>query len=55
LRHLFASGERLGPQIASIHNLAFYLQLVKEARAQIIQGTFKSWKTSMVKRVSARL
>lgn len=55
LRHLFASGERLGPQIASIHNLAFYLQLVKEARRQIIQGTFKSWKEMMIKRVSTRL
>lgn len=55
LKHLFASGERLGPQIASIQNLAFYLQLVKEARAQILTGTFRSWKDSMVKRVSTRL
>lgn len=44
LRHLFASGERLGPQIASIHNLSFYLWLVKEARKQIIAGNFTGWK-----------
>ena len=55
LRHLFASGERLGPQIASIHNLAFYLWLVREARRQIIAGTFAAWKEQMVKKVSTRL
>lgn len=55
LRHLFASGERLGPQIASIHNLSFYLWLVKEARKHIIAGDFAQWKVQMVKNVSARL
>lgn len=55
LRHLFASGERLGPQIASIHNLSFYLWLVKEARLRIEEGTFAAWKNLMVKKVSTRL
>ena len=55
LRHLFVAGERLGPQIASIHNLAFYLWLVGEARKQIIAGTFKSWKDMMVTKLSNRL
>ncbi len=55
LRHLFISGERLGPQIASIHNLSFYLWLVKEARIKIIEGNFNDWKTLMVKKVSSRL
>ncbi len=43
LRHLFAAGEMLGPIIASIHNLAFYLRLVKEARTAIINATYDSW------------
>ncbi|MCD8528492.1 MAG: tRNA guanosine(34) transglycosylase Tgt, partial [Chitinophagales bacterium] len=55
LRHLFASGERLAAQIASIHNLSFYLWLVEEARNQIINGTFYAWKENMVKQVSNRL
>lgn len=55
LRHLFTCKELLGLQIASIHNLAFYLWLVKEARKHIIAGDFSSWKTEMVKRVSQRL
>jgi queuine tRNA-ribosyltransferase len=55
LRHLFASGERLGGQIASIHNLSFYMWLVGEARKQIISGTFATWKEQMVKQVSTRL
>lgn len=55
LRHLFASGERLGPQIASIHNLSFYLWLVKEARKQIIAGNFTGWKKTMIKKVATRL
>jgi len=55
LRHLFASGERLGPQIASIHNLAFYLWLVREAQDHIEAGTFSTWKTGMVKKVTNRL
>ncbi len=55
LRHLIISKEILGAQIASIHNLTFYLWLVKEARKQIINGTFANWKNVMVKIVSARL
>lgn len=55
LRHLFVADELLAMQIASVHNLAFYLWLVKEARKQIILGTFASWKEVMVKRVSTRL
>jgi queuine tRNA-ribosyltransferase len=47
LRHLFASGEILGLTIASIHNLAFYLHLVKQARAHILQGDFTTWKNEM--------
>jgi queuine tRNA-ribosyltransferase len=55
LRHLFVSKELLAMQIASIHNLAFYLWLVGEARKQILQGTFSSWKRDMVSRLSVRL
>lgn len=55
LRHLFVSHEILGMQIASIHNLAFCLWLVKEARKHIIDGDFKSWKEEMVVNVSRRL
>jgi queuine tRNA-ribosyltransferase len=55
LRHLIINKEILGAQIASIHNLSFYLWLVKEARKQIIEGTFASWKDLMVKKVSQRL
>lgn len=55
LRHLFQSKEMLGAQIGSIHNLAFYLWLVGEARQQILAGTFKEWKEKMVKQVGKRL
>lgn len=55
LRHLVMSGENLGAQIASIHNLAFYLRLVGEARKKIIEGEFYTWKNSMVKKLSERL
>lgn len=55
LRHLIVSGEMLASQVASIHNLAFYLWLVKEARQQIIAGTFEPWKTIMVKKLATRL
>jgi queuine tRNA-ribosyltransferase len=55
LRHLFISGEMLGPQIASIHNLSFYLWLVKEARLHIVDGTFNNWKNEMTEKVSVRL
>ena len=55
LRHLFVSGEILAMQIASMHNLAFYLWLVGEARRHIFAGDFKLWKTEMVERVTRRL
>jgi queuine tRNA-ribosyltransferase len=55
LRHLVISGEMLGAQIASQHNLAFYLWLVKEARKHILNDTFKSWKEEMVQQLSVRL
>lgn len=55
LRHLFISQELLAMQIASIHNLAFYLWLTGEARRHIIAGDFKAWKTDMVERVTRRL
>ncbi len=55
LRHLFVSKELLGMQIASIHNLGFYLWLVKEARNQILNGTFDNWKKQMVKNISRKL
>jgi queuine tRNA-ribosyltransferase len=55
LRHLFAANEFLGKQIASIHNLGFYLWLVREARKHIIAGDFKLWKDSMVKKMMQRL
>jgi queuine tRNA-ribosyltransferase len=55
LRHLFVSKELLAMQIASVHNLAFYLWLVKEARQHILSGTFASWKRDMVSRLGRRL
>ncbi len=55
LRHLFQAKELLAGQIASIHNLAFYLWLVKEARKHIIAGDFTSWKAMMVQKVTTRL
>ena len=55
LRHLIINKEILGAQIASIHNLTFYLWLVSEARKQIEAGTFTTWKNNMVKIVSQRL
>lgn len=55
VRHLFAAGELLGPQITSIHNLAFYLWLVEEARRHIKAGDFLAWKNEMVPKVSRRL
>ena len=55
VRHLFIANELLAMQIASIHNLAFYLWLVGEARNHIIAGDFKVWKTAMVERVTRRL
>jgi len=55
LRHLFVSGEILGAQIASEHNLAFYLSLVSEARKRIAAGDFVKWKTACIKQVESRL
>ena len=55
LRHLFIADELLAMQIASIHNLAFYLWLVKEARKHIIEGDFSTWKPRMVAQISQRL
>lgn len=55
LRHLFISGELLALQIASQHNLAFYLWLVGEARKHIFEGDFKDWKNDMLDRVTRRL
>lgn len=55
LRHLFVSQEILAVQIASIHNLAFYLWLVGEARSHILAGDFKAWKDETVVRVMQRL
>jgi queuine tRNA-ribosyltransferase len=55
LRHLFASNEYLGKQIATIHNLGFYMWLVREARKHIIAGDFRTWKEMMVKNMSQRL
>lgn len=55
LRHLIKSNEFLGFQIASIHNLAFYLDLVRTARKKIIEGTFTAWKNEQVVKLSQRL
>ena len=55
LRHLIKSKENLGIQIATLHNLTFYLNLVKEARIRILDGTFRGWKEQMVKKLSVRL
>lgn len=55
VRHLFISGELLGMQIASIHNLAFYLWLVGEARQHILAGDFATWKPAMLEQVTRRL
>jgi len=55
LRHLMISKERLGSQIASLHNLAFYVWLTKEARRQIIAGTFSTWKDYIIPKLGNRL
>jgi queuine tRNA-ribosyltransferase len=55
VRHLFAANEILALQIASVHNLNFYLRLVEKAREKIIEGTFAAWKDETVKRLSVRL
>ena len=55
LRHLITTGERLGAQIASIHNLAFYLWLVDEAGRKIKEGEFSRWKDEMIPKLGNRL
>jgi queuine tRNA-ribosyltransferase len=55
LRHLFTVNEMLGRQIATIHNLGFYLWLVREARKHILAGDFSSWKNMMVQQMDKRL
>ncbi|MGO3183516.1 MAG: tRNA guanosine(34) transglycosylase Tgt [Aequorivita sp.] len=55
LRHLFTVNEMLGRQIATIHNLGFYLWLVREARKHILAGDFAEWKNGMVKKLDQRL
>lgn len=55
LRHLFAANEFLGKQIATIHNLGFYMWLVREARSKIIKGEFAGWKEQMVRQMDKRL
>ncbi|MDR0385541.1 MAG: tRNA guanosine(34) transglycosylase Tgt [Prevotellaceae bacterium] len=54
LRHLFVNGEMLGAQIASIHNLAFYQQLMREARNKISEGTFGEWKNSIIPKLMCK-
>lgn len=55
VRHLFVAEEILALQIGTLHNLNFYLRLVKKAREKIIEGTFASWKNEMVKKLATRL
>jgi queuine tRNA-ribosyltransferase len=55
VRHLFQSKELLGPQITSIHNLAFYLDLMREARLRIQEGTFMAWKNQLVQQLDRKL
>jgi queuine tRNA-ribosyltransferase len=55
LRHLTISGEMLGGQIASIHNLGFYVNLMKLAREKIKDGTFSSWKKEMIEKLNQRI
>lgn len=55
VRHLFAAKEMLGQQIASIHNLAFYLELVSEARKHILAGDFADWKSAIIPKITQRL
>ncbi|MCF0194184.1 MAG: tRNA guanosine(34) transglycosylase Tgt [Bacteroidaceae bacterium] len=55
VHHLFKAGELLAMQIASIHNLAFYLELVRQARAHIAAGDFASWKSQVVGKLSQRI
>jgi len=55
LRHLFVAGELLGMQLATLHNLSFYLWLVTEARKRILDGSFKAWKDEMVPKLESKV
>ena len=55
LRHLFTVNEILGKQIATLHNLSFFMWLMKESRRHIIEGTFNSWKKKMTKQMDQKI
>lgn len=55
LRHLVVSGEMLGAQIATLHNLSFYLYITEQARRKITEGEFTEWKSSIIGKISGRL
>jgi queuine tRNA-ribosyltransferase len=55
VRHLFVAGEMLGPMVATVHNLGFYLDLMREVRVKIREGNFASWKNVMVQKLQQRL
>ncbi len=55
LRHLFVAGEMLGPMLATLHNLRFYLRLMQEARQEILKNNFANWKQQMIGKVARRL
>jgi queuine tRNA-ribosyltransferase len=55
LRHLFSSGEMLAAMIASLHNLAFYMNLMELARAKIMEGTYATWKNNLIPQLQERL
>jgi queuine tRNA-ribosyltransferase len=55
LRHLMISKEMLGAQIATLHNIGFYVNLLREARSKITDGTFRDWKNNMIQKLGRRL
>ncbi|MCC7503612.1 MAG: tRNA-guanine transglycosylase, partial [Flavobacteriales bacterium] len=55
VRHLFVTNEVLGQQIASLHNLGFYVSLMNEARQQILSGTFSAWKARLLPQLKQRI
>ena len=55
LRHLFVSGEILAAQIASLHNIGFYLELMQEIRKQIVAGSFNAWRKTIIPQLEQRL
>jgi queuine tRNA-ribosyltransferase len=55
VRHLFVTNELLGLQIASLHNLAFYVALMTEARGKILDGTFSEWKAQVLPKLKTRI